>query len=326
MINSDEVRSLLENGGDVVGDDGNKIGSAGQVFLDDETSRPEWVTVKAGMFGGSESFVPLADASMSGNDVHVPFDKEKVKNAPGISDSDGHLSPEEEEELYRYYGMDYSQARSDSDRSGHGDADGGVDRDSTTAGVGTGTGHTDRDHDHDHDRERDNDRDRDHDHDRDTVGHDTSGRESDDAMTRSEEQLRVDKERTTTGRARLRKYVVTENVTTTVPVSREEVRVEREPITEENRGEALSGGDLTDEEHEVELTEERVKVDKETVPVERVRMEKDTVTEDQHVDEEVRKEQIETEGTETGTTGDRDVADSDTGRDSGTRTDTGRDL
>ena len=76
-------------------------------------------------------------------------------------------------------------------------------------------------------------------------------------MTRSEERLHVGTEQVETGRARLRKYIVTENVTQTVPVSHEEVRVEREPITDANRGEAMSGGDLTEEEHEVTLHAER---------------------------------------------------------------------
>jgi uncharacterized protein (TIGR02271 family) len=119
-------------------------------------------------------------------------------------------------------------------------------------------------------------------------------------MTRSEEQIRVGKERAETGRVRLRKYIVTEDVQTSVPVSREEARVEREPITEANRDEALSGPELTESEHEVTLTEERPVVDKGTVPVERVRLGKETVTDEQQVSEQVRKEQIETEG-DTGT-------------------------
>jgi uncharacterized protein (TIGR02271 family) len=89
--------------------------------------------------------------------------------------------------------------------------------------------------------------------------------------------------------------VVTENVTQTVPVSREEVRVEREPITEANRDQALSGPAISDEEHEVVLHEERPVVQKEAVPVERVRLDTDTVTEEVTVSEEVRKEQIETD-------------------------------
>lgn len=259
MLSTDQAQQLLNGGGNVVDNDGNKIGSIGQVFLDDQTGQPEWVTVKTGMFGGGESFVPIRDAQISGNDVRVPYDKDKVKDAPRISDSEGHLSEDEEGTLYRHYGTngaDYDTSYSD------------------TSGE-TGTG----------------------------AGHDTSGPDTDSAMTRSEEQVHVGTEKVETGRARLRKYVVTENVTTTVPVSREEVRLEREPITDANRGDAVSGGDITEEEHEVVLTEERVVVNKETVPVERVRVDKDTITEEQQVDETVRKEQIELED-ETGTTTD----------------------
>ncbi len=128
------------------------------------------------------------------------------------------------------------------------------------------------------------------------VGHDTSGPTTDDAMTRSEERLRVGTERVEAGRARLRKYVVSENVTQTVPVTREEVRVEREPITDANIGNAMDGPAISEEEHEVVLHEERPMVAKEAVPVERVRLTKDAVTEEHTVSEEVRKEVIETEG------------------------------
>ena len=115
-------------------------------------------------------------------------------------------------------------------------------------------------------------------------------------MTRSEERLHVGKEREATGRARLRKYVTTENVTKTIPVEREEVRIEREPITDANRGAALGGPAISEEEHEVVLHEERPVVEKEAVPVERVRLDKDVVRDDVTVNEEVRKENIETDG------------------------------
>jgi len=115
-------------------------------------------------------------------------------------------------------------------------------------------------------------------------------------MTRSEERLRVGTERQAAGRARLRKYVVTENVQQTVPVTREEVRVEREPITDANRDAALAVPDICEEEHEVTLTEERPVVQKETVPVERVRLTKEQVTGEEVVSDEVRREVIETEG------------------------------
>jgi uncharacterized protein (TIGR02271 family) len=127
----------------------------------------------------------------------------------------------------------------------------------------------------------------------DREGRQGTGRDTDDAMTRSEEEMHVGTEREERGRARLRKYVVTEQVEKTVPVQREEVRIEREPITGANRDEALSGPDISEDEHEVVLHEERPVIDKKVVPKERVRMEKDTVREDRNVSGEVRKERIE---------------------------------
>lgn len=133
------------------------------------------------------------------------------------------------------------------------------------------------------------------------VGHDTSGPDTDSAMTRSEEELQVGTRSVEAGRVRLRKYVVTENVTTTVPVRKERVRLEREPITDANIGDATSGSDISEEEHEVILHEEEVVVAKQAVPKERVRLDTDTVVEDQQVSEEVRKEQVEVEGDIEGT-------------------------
>jgi uncharacterized protein (TIGR02271 family) len=127
-------------------------------------------------------------------------------------------------------------------------------------------------------------------------GHDASGPNTDSAMTRSEEELKVGTVKQEAGRVRLRKYVVTEQVQTTVPVQREEVRVEREPITEGNVDQALDGPAISEEEHEVVLHEERPVVGKETVPKERVRLEKDTHTGEETVTDEVRKEQIDVEG------------------------------
>lgn len=115
-------------------------------------------------------------------------------------------------------------------------------------------------------------------------------------MTVSEERLNVGTQRREAGRARLRRYVVTENVTQTVPVQREEVRLEREPITEVNRGAAVSGSEISEDEHEVVVHEERPVVQKETVPVERVWLGTETVTEQETVDGEVRKERVDLDG------------------------------
>ena len=270
MISTEQAQTLLD-GGNVLGHDDEKIGKVGQVYLDDQTGQPEWVTAKTGLFGSSESFVPLAHAEARGNDVVVPYDKAKVKDAPRV-DTDGSLSQEQEAELYDFYdfyGFTYTENQSDSGLPASGQQH---------------TGTSDRDAD-----SRDTS-------DHNAGVHDTSGPTTDDAMTRSEERLEVGTERRESGRARLRKYVVTENVTQTVPVSREEVRVEREPITDANRDQAMGGGEITEEEHEVALHEERPVVAKSTVPVERVRMDTEAVTGEEQVTEEVRKEQIDTDG------------------------------
>jgi uncharacterized protein (TIGR02271 family) len=130
------------------------------------------------------------------------------------------------------------------------------------------------------------------------VGRDTSGPTTDDAMTRSEEELSVGTQQRETGRARLRKYVVTEEVQKTVPVRREEVRIEREPITEGNVDSATEGPAISEEEHEVTLHAEEPVLDKQVVPKERVRLDKETVEEERQVSETVAKEQIEVDGAE----------------------------
>ncbi|HEV2917774.1 MAG TPA: YsnF/AvaK domain-containing protein, partial [Actinomycetota bacterium] len=199
----------------------------------------------------------------TGDSVRVPYDKQQVKDAP-VMQADGSLSQDDEAQLYRHYGLEYSEHRSDS---------------------GLPAGERDRDSDGVSDEVQDS-----------AVGRDTSGPTTDDAMTRSEEELQVGTETRERGRARLRKYVTTETQQVTVPVQREEVRVEREPITDANLDAATSGPDISEDEHEVVLREEEVVVDKQAVPRERVRLGTETVTDERQVSEEVRKEQVEVEG------------------------------
>jgi uncharacterized protein (TIGR02271 family) len=232
---------LNSTGGTVLDQQGAKIGSISDIYLDEQSGEPEWVLVSTGGFAGKGTFVPLEGATQRGDDIIVPYDGDFVKDAPTM-DPDGQLTPHEENELYAYYG------RSDAEVS-----------QGTTSG-------------------------------------DVSGRGTDDAMTRSEEELHVGTEQRERGRARLRKYVVTEQVTKTVPVQREEVRIEREPIAESNVDHAMDGPAISEEEHEVVLHEEQPVVEKTTVPKERIRLDKDTVTEEEQVSEEVRREQIDAEG------------------------------
>ena len=253
MITENQIANIA--GATVHDSSGDKIGKAGQVYLDDSTGQPSWVTVNTGLFGTSESFVPLEGASFSGSDLTVTYPKAKVKDAPKVA-ADGHLDVSEEEELYRYYGL-----------SGFDTTDTTTTDTTTTAQTTSGNVHG-------------------------TVGHDTSGPTTDDAMTRSEEHLTAGTQRVAAGRARLRKYVTTEQQSVTVPVSHEEARVTREPVTEANLAQSIDGPEITEAVHEVTLEAERPVVATEATPVERVRLDKQTVTEQQTVSGEVRKEHI----------------------------------
>jgi uncharacterized protein (TIGR02271 family) len=262
------------NGRTMVGSDGDKIGKIAEVYEDPTTGKVEWATVSSGLFGTKSNFVPLAGAAPDGEDVRAQVTKDQVKDAPGVEE-DGDLSEAEERRLFEHYGVPYTPAGT---TTAQGTPDAGQDGGHRTEAELTASDPATTD--------------------RAEVGHDTSGPTTDDAMTRSEEELTVGTRQREAGRARLRKYVVTDMVTKTVPVSHEEVRIEREPVTDANRGQATDGPAISEEEHEVVLHEDEVVVDKQAVPKERVRMGTETVTEDREVSEEVRKEQIEAEGTD----------------------------
>ena len=252
-----QTEKLNWRGQDLVDNDGDKLGRIEEIYLDADTDEPEWALVHTGMFGTKQTFVPIRDAHEGGSGIQVPFEKSLVKDAP-TAEADGQLSQQEESALYSHYGMNYSEASSDS-----GLPEGGAPRTEQPQGV---------------------------------VGNDTSGPETDNAMTRSEEELRVGTAQRETGRARLKKYIVTEEVTQTVPVSREEVRIEREPITDANVGNATDGPALSEEEHEVTLRAEEPVVQKDVVPKERIRLDKDVVQEEVQVNETVAREEIDIEG------------------------------
>jgi uncharacterized protein (TIGR02271 family) len=267
MAKTMQPQELIDSA--VVDPAGNKLGKVGNVYLADATRQPEWITVKTGLFGTKESFVPLSGAHTDEDGVHVQVDKDSVSDAPRI-DADGHLSPEESDQLYRHYGLPVPRSSMDGqmdagmDSSMDGRADARTDEQPQGKGR-SGMADTGRD----------------------KIGR---GKAADDrTMTRSEERLKVDTEEVETGRVRLRKYVVTEEQQITVPVSHEEVRIEREPITDGHGGRAEIG----EEEHDVVLHAEKPVVHKETVAVERARLKTERVTDDQTVTGQVRKEQFE---------------------------------
>jgi uncharacterized protein (TIGR02271 family) len=251
MITREQIPMVLDH--PVHDARGDKIGDARHVFFDDVTGEPEWVSVKTGLFGTNETFVPIHDASVVEDHLEVPYAKDKVKDAPNVDvDAGGHLSEQEEHRLYEYYGIGWDTAWQEP-------------RATQAAQAGTAP----------------------------------ATAPADDAMTRSEEEMYVGTERREAGRARLRKYVVTEEQQVTVPVRHEEVRVEREPITDANIDKAMAGPEISEAEHEVVLHEEEAVVETRAVPKERVRMTTEEVTEEETVTGEVRKERIEAEAEET---------------------------
>jgi uncharacterized protein (TIGR02271 family) len=251
--------------------DGGLIGRIDAIYVDDQSGQSEWALVSLGAAGTKSTFVPIAQATIAGGEVRVPYDKQLVTDAPGIQ-LDRHLSVAEERQLFRHYGLDYDASQAGTPPQGPGGTkDAGLPASAREASDDT--------------IERDTDTDRE-------TGREASGQMSDDAMTRSEEELRVGTQTRGRGRVRLRKYVTTEQEQVTVPVRREKLQLEHEPPTDANVEAATSGPKVTDSGHEVVLHEEQPVVEKRVVPKERVRLDKDTVTDQQQVTEEVRKEQI----------------------------------
>jgi len=258
-----------------------KIGTIGQVYLDDASGAPEFFTVATGFFGTSESFVPVASAELQGDRVVVPYSKDQVKDAPNIDVAGGHLPQDEEDRLYEHYALGSAgtagTAERDTTAGAPADTSGSVSATEinsspeTTPGITPGVTPG-------------------------TTGHDTSGPTTDEAMTRSEEKLVGGTRTEEAGRVRLRKYVTTETESVEVPVTRERAYIEREPVTGGNVDEATDGPTISEEEHEVVLHEEHAEASTVAEPVERVRLGTETVEGSETVTEEVRKEHIETEG------------------------------
>jgi uncharacterized protein (TIGR02271 family) len=267
MSTAQELEQAI--GKDVYDVEGHKVGTVANLYASDLSGQPEWVTVKTGLFGTKESFVPLTGAHTETDGLHVGARKDLIKDAPRIDDQ-GHLSETEAAELYRHYNlpaaMPAQRGKTGQNQAGLNQA--AQNQDGRMAG-------------------------------RDAAGmQGKAGREmaGQESMVRSEERLRAGTETVESGRVRLHKHVVTEEQQITVPVSHEEVRVTREPIAEgTDRDGTDRDGRIAEEDREVVLHEERPVVAKETVAVERVGLETSTVREEQQVSDTVRKEQIDVE-------------------------------
>ena len=100
-----DIDTALEwRGRTVVDRDGEKVGTLRDIYLD-EDERPHWGSVATGLFGRSETLVPLGAATPAEDALELPFTGEQVKGAPHV-DPDVQLTPEEEAELYRHYELE----------------------------------------------------------------------------------------------------------------------------------------------------------------------------------------------------------------------------
>jgi uncharacterized protein (TIGR02271 family) len=292
VIGQDMINRLYEC--QVVDPRGEKIGSVKRIWLDGSTGDPVWASVHTGLFGLKESFVPLQRAEMHEDKLQVPVDKDQVKDSPRIEATHDNMTDEEQAALYQHYGFGPQATSPEGGRHQNQRSAGANERTTQRSGadqraagmgqpsgMGQGTqrrpGSSQQPGEYPQGARREKDK---------------TGAGS---MTRSEEQLKVGTERVETGKVRLVKHVVTEEQQVRVPVSHEEVRLEREPITDANRDEAMRGKPLAEGEHEVTLHAEKAVVNKETVPVEQVRLTKDTVAGEETVSGTIRKEEIEVE-------------------------------
>lgn len=306
MITREQIPQVV--GHPVHDAEGKKVGDAKHMYLDDNSGNPEWVTVKTGFFGSNETFVPTRSARLVQDHLEVPYPKEKIKGAPNVDvDAGGHLSVEEEQHLYRYYGIDRPGGEKSAEAAGaagaggaagaaagarsgrstqstgdigtdisrsRGTSEAGTTDKAAAAGSGAGMGGAAAGR---------------------TGERAAAGAVEGDSMTRSEEEMHVKVERHAAGKARLHKYVEVEEVEKTVPLRHEEVKVEREPLSATDREAMRSGVEIGESERYVTLHEEQPVIETEVVAKERVRMRVEENVEEKKVRGRVRKERIETD-------------------------------
>jgi uncharacterized protein (TIGR02271 family) len=273
-----EVRRLSNGGGLTHGDScvgrelvdrmGHLVGRIEALFTDD-IARIEWAEVRVGLCSTRRFMVPMAQARPLGERLRVPFDKERIVRSPR-HELDGAAGQATEPRLLRHYGEEPSTVpveRAPESGVAHGsDTEAAAAAKEPPSNESVQVGRQERDST--------------------TVG----------AMTRSEEELRIRTVRRVRGRVRVCKYVVTEEVQYTIPLRREEIRIENMPIGDEDIAPGAGGSAALSGEHEIVLHEEVPVVDKRVVPRERVRVSKEAQIEEAQVTEELRRERIEAEG------------------------------
>jgi sporulation protein YlmC with PRC-barrel domain len=234
----EEVRAWV--GRSMIDSDGKQLGEITDIYLDRETDWPEWAVVRTGLFGLRSSFVPLAEAIEVRNDIQVPHPRTLVKDAPNI-EADGQLSEAEEAELYRHYGLEYDTVTGADSGQPAGQA-GGPGADDQPPAPPPGTNQPDSPPRRAQEERRVDDGE--------LLGSDSPGSSWPAGQERFEvgegvsraflyetpasPQVRPGSRRRQPGQVRLRRYLVTEVVTETEAGQQHELRVEQEPISDQD--------------------------------------------------------------------------------------------
>ncbi len=264
-------------GYEVYDQSGSKIGKVDDLFVD-ESDQPEYIGVKMGFLGTHSTLIPMEIATVdeATSRIEVATDKETAKNGPAFDD-DREITPEFEQQVYSYYGL---QSASGSESSGsYGSYYSEESTDAGTVGPGMSMGDTETGEFREHAIT-------------DEGVNQSRGDDLEDEdelrVQRTEEELAAGTRERGAGALNVRKRVRTDREQIEVPTRREEVSVERVPVSEGTATEAQIGED----EVRVPVTEEEVVVEKRPVAKEEVRIRKDVVEDTQVVEEDVRREEI----------------------------------
>lgn len=241
---------------------GEVLGHVNGVYFHDVTGRATWAAVSDGV---GAAMVPLDHAEIVGRELRLPYRVEQLAAAPRTAPG-SHLDPRTEHELYRHYGFTPSSpdAPANARIDAPAEASPQAATDASFAVVPQG-------------------------------GRQARAEEGSGEMVLSREELRTGVERWAYQRMRLVTYIVTEDVTFTVPVSRQEVRLEEIPLDEADSAAPAAEGALVEDVHEVVLLREQVHFTTTTVPAERVRLVRRIVEGQQLVSVQLRSEQIDLE-------------------------------
>ena len=265
---------------------GEKIGKVDDLFVD-EHDQPEYIGVKMGFLGTRSTLIPWEVARVDENDqrIEVSVDKAQAKEGPSFND-DEDITPEYEEQVYSHYGL--QRAQTGGERGGYGEYY-GDETDERSGKVGPGM------------REGDTETGEFRGHAEDDEGvHQSHGSDLEDEdelrVQRSEEELRAGTREREAGALNVRKRVRTDREQVRVPTKHEEVSVERVPV----EGREASETEIGEDEVSMPVVEEEVVTDKRAVVKEELRLRKDVVEDEEVVEEDVRKEEVDVDDHTTG--------------------------